>query len=62
MHYVLVLALYSLDKSASLVTSDLLAAIGLSGVHWLILRTAGQMGLLCIAKLGGTECSATQNS
>jgi len=51
MHYVLVLALCPLDKSAPLVSSDRLAATGFSMVDSVILHTAGQMGLLCIVKL-----------
>lgn len=50
-HYVLVLALCSLDKSTPLVSSERLAAIGISMVNLVILHTAGQMGLLCIVKL-----------
>lgn len=51
MHYVLVLALYSLDKSAPLVSSARLAAAGFGFADWVILHTAGQMGSLCIVKL-----------
>lgn len=52
MHYVLVFAFYSLDKSAPLVSSsDRLAATGFSIVDWVILHTVHQMGLLCIVKL-----------
>lgn len=51
MHYVLVLALYSLEKSAALVSSDRLAAIGLGFADWVILHTAGQMGSLRIVRL-----------
>lgn len=50
MHYV-VLALYSLDKSAPLVSSDRLAATGFSIVDWVTLHTAGQVGLHCIVRL-----------
>ena len=51
MHYVLVLALCPLDKSAPLVSSDRLAATGFSMVDSVISHTAGQMGLLCIVKV-----------
>lgn len=50
MHYV-VLALYSLDKSVPLVSSDRLAATGLSIVDWVILHTASQVGLHCVVRL-----------
>jgi hypothetical protein len=38
-------AFYSPDKSAPLVSSDTLAATGFSIVDWVILYTAGQVGL-----------------
>lgn len=50
-HYVLVLAFDSLDKSAPLVSSDRLAATGFSIADWVILHTAGQMGPLSIIRL-----------
>lgn len=50
MRYV-VLALYSLDKSAPLVSSDRLAATGFSIVDWVLLHTAGQVGLVCVVTL-----------
>lgn len=51
MHYVLVLALCPLDKSAPLVSSNRLAATGFSMVDSVISHTAGRMGLLCIVKV-----------
>lgn len=50
-HYVLVLAFDSRDKSAPLVSSDRFAATGFSIADWVILHTAGQMGSLSTIRL-----------